>query len=69
MPESVADDTMITPAAGDDDMPLSPGRRIARMITLAVIFLMLMLAGAGAAAWVFRDEVSRLRSQWQSAAP
>jgi hypothetical protein len=67
MPESVIDDAMITPAAADDDLPLSPGRRMARMVTLAVLFLMLMLAGAGAAAWVFRDEVSRLRSQWQSA--
>jgi len=38
--------------------------RVAPTITLAVGFVLLMLAGAGAAAWVFRDEVSRLLSQW-----
>ena len=67
-PASPTDDTMTTPAASDDDFaPLTSGRRLARMVALAVVFILLMLAGAGAAAWVFRDEVSRLRSQWQSA--
>jgi hypothetical protein len=72
-PETAAsgiDETMITPAASDEDVATpADGHPIARRIALAVVFVLLMLAGAGAAAWVFRDEVSRLRSQWQSAPP
>jgi hypothetical protein len=69
-PASGIDEMMMTPAASDDDFAQpTDGHRLARMIALAVMFILLMLAGAGAAAWVFRDEVSRLRSQWQSTPP
>ena len=55
-------------AANELELESSPSdgwiARVAPTITLAVGFMLLMLAGASAAAWVYRDEVSRLLSQW-----
>jgi general secretion pathway protein A len=37
-----------------------------RTITIGLVFLLLMSAGAGAAAWVFRDRVQRIVAQWHT---
>ena len=59
---SVIDDQLIAAAAVDLELvPLRSGaRRIVRMAVMALVFLALMLVGAGAAAWVFRADLSRL---------
>jgi hypothetical protein len=67
---SVIDDAMIVSAAADLGLtaPAADRRWVARL-ALAVAFVLLVVAGAGAAAWVFRDEVSRLVTQWKGAPP
>jgi general secretion pathway protein A len=65
---SVIGEAMIAAAAADLGLTAwkSDGRWVARMAAV-VLFLLLMLAGAGAAGWVFRDDVSSLLRQWRSA--
>ena len=65
----VIDDAMIATAAADLGLTTLPsdGRWMARMAAV-VVFVLLMLAGAGLAAWVFRDDVSRVLRQWRSVA-
>jgi len=68
-PRDAIDEMMIASAAREVDLAPSPSSsgwitRMAPAITMAVGFVLLMLVGAGAAAWVFRDEVSRLLAQW-----
>jgi general secretion pathway protein A len=64
---SVIDEAMIMSAAGDLDLTASSSdNRVVRMATVAVVLLLSVLAGAGAAAWVFREEISRLVVQWRS---
>jgi type II secretory pathway predicted ATPase ExeA len=59
---SVIDDQFIAAAAADLELvPLrSDTRRFARMAMMAFFFLALMMLGAGAAAWVFRAQLSQL---------
>lgn len=59
---SVIDDELVAAAAADLELvPLrSDARRVARMAMMALAFIALMLAGAGAAAWVFRAQLSQL---------
>ena len=58
---SVIDDRLVAAAAADLDLvPLkSDARRIARTLAMGLLFILLMLAGAAAAMWVFRDDLSR----------
>ena len=62
----VIDGAMIATAAADLGLTTLPsdGRWMARMAAV-IVFVLLMLAGAGVAAWVFRDDVSRLLMQWR----
>ena len=62
----VIDGAMIATAAADLGLTTLPsdGRWMARMAAV-VVFVLLMLAGAGVAAWVFRDDVSRLLMEWR----
>lgn len=62
MSASVIDDRLIAGAAANLELlPLrSDTRRFARMAAMAVGFIALMLVGAGAAAWVFRAQLSQL---------
>ena len=58
---SVIDDQLIAAAAATLELaPLrSDARRLARMAAMALAFVALMLVGAGAAAWLFRADLSR----------
>ena len=62
---SVIDDQLIAGAAANLELvPLRSGaRRVARIAAMALGFIALMLAGAGAAAWVFRAQLSQLLSR------
>ena len=62
---SVIDDQLIAAAAATLELvPLrSSARRVARMAAIALAFIALMLVGAGAAAWVFRAQLSQLLSR------
>lgn len=62
---SVIDDELVAAAAADLELvPLrSDARWIARMAVRAIVLLALMLAGAAAAAWVFRAQVSQFLSR------
>ena len=59
---SVIDEHLIAGAAGSLELvPVrSDTRRFARVAAMALAFIALMLVGAGAAAWVFRAQLSRL---------
>ena len=59
---SVIDDQLIAGAAANLELvPLrSDTRRVARIAAMALAFIALMLVGAGAAAWVFRAQLSQL---------
>jgi general secretion pathway protein A len=59
-------------AAAADDLGMSPpptARGTLRAVALVLAFLLLMSAGAGAAAWVFRDRIHRVLTQWQPPPP
>ena len=62
MSASVIDEQLIAAAAADLELlPIrSDPRRIARLAFAALLFIALMLIGAGAAAWVFRAQLSQL---------
>jgi type II secretory pathway predicted ATPase ExeA len=62
MSASVIDDRLIAGAAANLELlPLrSDTRQFARMAAMTVGFIALMLVGAGAAAWVFRAQLSQL---------
>lgn len=65
---SVIDDGLVAAAAGDLDLnaPKSDARRLARVVSFAVVLALLMLLGAAGAAWVFRDAIGRAVAQWQA---
>ncbi|MDO8793110.1 MAG: AAA family ATPase [Vicinamibacterales bacterium] len=65
MSASVIDDELVAAAAADLELvPLRfDARWIARMAVRAIVLLALMLAGAAAAAWVFRAQVSQFLSR------
>jgi type II secretory pathway predicted ATPase ExeA len=59
---SVIDDQLVAGAAANLELgPLrSDAHRVARVAAMALAFIALMLLGAGAAAWVFRAQLSQL---------
>ena len=65
---SVIDKGVIDAAADDLDLPRtgSQASRAARAALALVILTLLMLAGATAAAWVFRAQLSRAVVQWEA---
>jgi general secretion pathway protein A len=68
---SVIDRRLVAAAAADLDLgPSTSGaRRVVQTVAAGVVLLLLALAGAGAAAWVFRDAVARTVSQWEAVPP
>lgn len=68
---SVIDDRLVTAAAGDLNLgaPRSERRWLVRTVALGLAFALLMLLGAAAAAWVFRDAMARAVMQWAAIPP
>jgi type II secretory pathway predicted ATPase ExeA len=68
---SVIDATLVGRAADDLDLA-SPGgepRTLMRNVVTAMALIALMLVGAAAATWVFRDAASRAFLEWQNVPP
>jgi general secretion pathway protein A len=65
---SVIDRELVETAAEDLDLAPreSPVRNVARLVAGVLAFIFLMLLGAGAAAWVFRDALGRAVVRWES---
>jgi general secretion pathway protein A len=65
---SVIDQRLVLAAAHDLGVaPPRPERRsVLRGVVAALVFATLMAVGAGAAAWVFRDTLSRAIRRWES---
>jgi general secretion pathway protein A len=53
----------------DLSLPVVETPRTLRLAVGALAFVLLMLAGAGAALWVFRDDVRRAVVQWEGVPP
>jgi type II secretory pathway predicted ATPase ExeA len=68
---SVIDRSHVDAAASDLDLsvPVAQTPRTLRLAVEAVAFVLLMLVGAGAALWVFRDDVHRTLVQWERVPP
>jgi general secretion pathway protein A len=63
---SVIDVTLVDAAADDLNLPAPVVKASATLrLALAGMALLLMLVGAGAALWVFRDDVRRTVAQWE----
>jgi len=63
---SVIDAALIEEAAGALDLaaPLSGASRVVRTAVAILVLAALMLAGAGGAAWVFRDRLQQVIASW-----
>jgi general secretion pathway protein A len=67
----VIDVPQVNAAATDLDLSVQAVEtpRTLRLAVEALVFVLLMLAGAGAALWVFRDDVRRTVAQWERVPP
>ena len=68
---NVIDLAQVDAAATDLDLsvPVSETAQMLRLAVEALAFVLLMLVGAGAALWVFRDDVRRTVVQWERVPP
>jgi len=65
---SLIDTPLIDAAAGDLDLvsPLAGRRTTLRSVLTGIVLVALAFAGAAGAAWVFRDDVTRVLHQWMN---
>lgn len=62
------DATLIAAAADGLNLarPLSRARSIVQGVSMVLAFIVLLLVGAAAAAWVFREDIARAVNEWEN---
>jgi hypothetical protein len=68
---TVIDRDLIDRASEDLDVPhgIDEKRPVASTALAAMAFVLLMLVGAAASAWVFSDAIARMVAEWQATPP